>query len=87
MQPNDEPVVRFAPPEAEGLPGVTEVALRPDRVEVRTNGRWVTIWFRDIAERQEGLLARWGGRLVLTSSTGCVLPRAHRSHLRSCEMR
>jgi hypothetical protein len=41
--------LRFVPAGVEGLPGVTEVAVFPDRLELLSEGRWVAIRFIDIA--------------------------------------
>lgn len=54
-----ESVVRFVPPEVEGLSGVEEVAIHPDRVEVLANGAPVIVRFSDIARRQESVVDRW----------------------------
>jgi hypothetical protein len=52
-----EDMLRFVPSAVEGLPGVTEAAVFPDRLELLSEGKWVVIRFREIA--------RWycGGRL------------------------
>ncbi len=39
----------FAPRRAEGWPAVTEIAVFPDRLEVRSAGRWVTVRLAEIA--------------------------------------
>jgi hypothetical protein len=41
--------LRFVPSRVEGLPGVAEVAVYPDRVELLSAGRWVSFHFADIA--------------------------------------
>lgn len=51
-----EESVRFRPSRADGLPDVREVAIFPDRLEVNSQGRWLTIRFADIGRRQEPLL-------------------------------
>ena len=45
----DEKCLRFVPSGVERLPEVTEVVVRPDRLEVRTEGRWLTFRLTDIA--------------------------------------
>jgi hypothetical protein len=58
--------VRFTPSHAEGLPDVGEVVVHPDRIEVETEGRWVTFALADIARAQEpralSLLKRMVGK-------------------------
>lgn len=44
-----EVCLRFVPSAVEGLPGVTEVAVFPDRVELLSDGKWVAVRFLDIA--------------------------------------
>lgn len=41
--------LRFVPSRVEGLPGVAEVAVHPDRVEFLSDGRWVTVRLAEIA--------------------------------------
>jgi hypothetical protein len=41
--------LRFVPSRVEGFPGVTEVVVYPDRLELLSEGRWVSIAFADIA--------------------------------------
>src|SRR5262245_37110194 len=41
--------LRFVPSRVEGLPDVTEVAFFPDRLELRSAGRWVVYPFASIA--------------------------------------
>lgn len=41
--------LRFVPSAVEGFPGVTEVAVFPDRLELLAEGRWVVIRLLDIA--------------------------------------
>jgi hypothetical protein len=41
--------LRFIPSRVEGLPGVTEVAVFPDRIELKSANRLVTHRFVDIA--------------------------------------
>jgi hypothetical protein len=42
--------VRFAPSKVEGLPDVDEVAVFPDRLEVRSAGAWQVFPFKDMPE-------------------------------------
>lgn len=42
--------VRFIPSYVDGLPDVPEVAVHPDRLEVRSEGRWLIFRFTKIAE-------------------------------------
>ncbi|MDB5342633.1 MAG: hypothetical protein JWP89_1010 [Schlesneria sp.] len=42
--------LRFIPSAVEGLPGVTEVAVHPDRLELLSEGEWVVVRFLDIAQ-------------------------------------
>jgi hypothetical protein len=44
-----EDSLRFAPSSVEGLPGVAEAAVFPDRLELLSEGKWVVIRFLDIA--------------------------------------
>ena len=44
-----EPSLRFTPSRVEGLPDVSEVVVRPDRIELRSGGEWIMIRFADIA--------------------------------------
>jgi hypothetical protein len=46
---NAEPFLRFVPSRVEGLPGVSEVVVRPDRLELRSDGRWVVLPFDAMA--------------------------------------
>jgi hypothetical protein len=41
--------VRFAPSRVEGLAAVAEVVVWRDRIELLSEGRWVTYRFSDIA--------------------------------------
>jgi hypothetical protein len=41
--------LRFVPSRVDGLPGVTEVVVYPDRLELLSAGCWVTFLFADIA--------------------------------------
>ena len=50
---NNENTLRFVPSAVVGLPGVAEVALFPDRLELLSAGRWIEIRFLDVA--------RWNG--------------------------
>jgi hypothetical protein len=47
--PKFEPSVRFVPSRVEGVSGVSEVAIFPNRLEVRGEHRWVTVPFADFA--------------------------------------
>jgi hypothetical protein len=49
-----EESLRFVPSAVEGLLGVTEVAVFPDRLELLSEGKWVVIRFRDIARWYSG---------------------------------
>ena len=44
------PCLRFVPSRVEGLPDVDEVAFFPDRLEVRSAGRWQVFRFVDLAK-------------------------------------
>jgi hypothetical protein len=46
---DDGPFLKFVPSRVEGLPDVSEVVVRPDRIELRSAGEWVSIRFADIA--------------------------------------
>ena len=59
-----EEVVRFAPSRSEGLPGVREVVVRPDRLEVNAEGKWITFPFSKIGRRQESAITSFIKRLV-----------------------
>jgi hypothetical protein len=59
--------LRFIPSRVEGLPDVTEVAVYPDRLELLSAGRWISLSFAEIASwpRPAWLwrgLARFGWR-------------------------
>ena len=41
--------LRFVPSRVEGLPDVSEVVVRPDRLELLSAGRWAVIGFAEIA--------------------------------------
>lgn len=43
------PELRFTPSAVEGLPAVSEVVVRPDRMDLLSGGNWVTVRFLDIA--------------------------------------
>jgi hypothetical protein len=53
MAPQDvreeEPYLRFVPSRVEGLPDVSEVAVRPDRLEFFSGGKWIVIRYSEIA--------------------------------------
>ncbi|WP_020474759.1 hypothetical protein [Zavarzinella formosa] len=61
--------LRFVPSAVEGLPGVAEAAVFPDRLELLSGDKWVVIRFRDIARWHHWLgwlyrpLARRGFRV------------------------
>ncbi len=56
--------LRFVPSRVEGLPGVTEVVVYPDRLELLSLGRWASFRFADIAEwPRPAFLWRWLARL------------------------
>src|SRR5262245_14646023 len=58
--------LRFAPGAVEGLPDVTEMEVFPDRLELLSEGRWVTIRFPSIARwHRRGRLYRALARLGL----------------------
>jgi hypothetical protein len=44
-----EVCLRFVPSDVEGLPEVTEVVVRPDRLELLSAGQWVIFRFSAIA--------------------------------------
>ena len=72
-----ETCLRFVPSRVEGLSGVTEVAVFPDRLEFLSEGQPVVIRFLDIARwhRRGWLyrpLARLGLGLVLEELVGAV---------------
>jgi hypothetical protein len=63
----EEQCLRFAPSRVTGLPEVTEVAVYPDRLELKAAGRPVVFRFADIAQWPRPswlwrLLARLGWR-------------------------
>lgn len=47
---SEEPCHRFVPSRVDGLPDVTEVLVRPDRLEVLSAGQWLVFPFEDLAE-------------------------------------
>jgi hypothetical protein len=64
---DDGRIVRFVPSRVEGLPDVSEVVIRPDRLEVRSAGWWISFPFDGIARwprprRLWQFLARHGRR-------------------------
>ncbi len=44
-----EPCLRFVPSRVEGLTDVSEVIVRPDRLELRSDGEWVVLPFDRMA--------------------------------------
>ena len=57
-------VLRFVPSRVEGLPDVSEVVVRPDRLEVASAGRQVVFRFEDIAQwPRPRRLRRWLAQL------------------------
>ena len=63
---SEEAALRFVPSRVEGLPDVDEVAVHPDRLELRSAGRMVTVRFADIVEwPRPVLLSRWRARFGL----------------------
>jgi hypothetical protein len=77
---SDEGVVRFVPSRVEGLHDVTEVAVYRDRLELLSEGRWVSFRLADIAAWPRlasirRLLARLGWR-------PCWLPVGERDWFR-----
>jgi len=56
--------LRFTPSRADGLPDVHEVVVHPDRIEVETEGRWVTFAFADIGRPQEPAVCSLLKRLI-----------------------
>jgi hypothetical protein len=44
----DEKCLRFVPSRVEGLPDVAEVVVRPNRLEVLSQGRWHSFRLADI---------------------------------------
>jgi hypothetical protein len=56
--------LRFTPSRVDGLRGVTEVAVYPDRLELLAEGRWVSFRFAEIAAwPRPRLLWKWLSRL------------------------
>ena len=53
--------LRFVPSRVDGLAGVTEVAVWPDRIEMLSNDGWVTYRFEEIAAWPR---PRWLRRLL-----------------------
>lgn len=49
-----EDSLRFVPSTVEGLSGVTQAAVFPDRLELLSDGKWVVIRFLDIARWKSG---------------------------------
>jgi hypothetical protein len=61
-----EESLRFVPSGVDGLPGVTEAAVFPDRLELLSEGKWVVIRFIDVARwNRRGWLFRPLARLGL----------------------
>jgi len=50
-----EQCIRFVPTRVEGVANVTEVAVYPDRLELRSEGKWLALPFVDMIE----LRPRW----------------------------
>ena len=76
---------RFVPSLVGGLAGVTEVVVRPARIELRSAGRWVVVRLADIARwprpvRVRRLLARvgWHPRPLLVADREWSGPPAGR---------
>ncbi len=59
--------LRFVPSAAEGLPSVSEVVVHPDRLEVKSQGKWLTFPFKEIARPQESRLLSIVKRLFGTT--------------------
>lgn len=59
-----EVIVSFVPSRSEGLPDVREVVVRPDRLEVNSEGNWITFPFSKIGRRQESALRSFVKRFV-----------------------
>ena len=49
---------RLTPSRVDGMAAVTEVIVRPTRVELRSHGRWVVVHLADIARWPRPALAR-----------------------------
>jgi hypothetical protein len=59
--------LRFVPSRVEGLPEVSEAAVFPDRLELCSSGKWVSLRFQDMVEWPRPawlwrLFARFGWR-------------------------
>jgi hypothetical protein len=77
---------RFVPSRVEGLADVTEVIVRPARIELRSNGRWVVVRLANIARwpdpaKVRRLLARigWNPRPVMVADRNWWDPPPGRS--------
>ena len=68
--PDPQPYLSLVPSRVEGLAAVTEVVVRPDRIELRSAGGWVSMRFAEIARwprpawlwrlaSRHGLRPRW----------------------------
>jgi len=55
---NPEPSLRFTPSRVVGLPDVSEIVVRPDRIEFCSAGEWVRVRFADIARWPRPALLR-----------------------------
>jgi hypothetical protein len=63
MPREDEQCVRFAPSEVLGFLDAREVAIFPDRVELKIPGQTIVYKFSSFARRQENVLVRGAKRL------------------------
>jgi hypothetical protein len=77
---------RFVPSRVDGLADVTEVIVRPARIELRSGGRWVVVRLANIARwpgpaRVRRLLARigWHPRPVMVADRNWSGPPPGRS--------
>jgi hypothetical protein len=77
--------LRFTPSRVEGCPGVTEVAVHADRLELRLARRWVSFKFEDIAAWPRPAFVRrhlarlgWRPRWLPVGEHRCLHPPSER---------
>lgn len=65
--------LRFRPSRCEGWPDVREVVVYPDRLEVNTEGCWVSYPFAEIARPQESPVCSFLKRIIGRRPWPCMV--------------
>ena len=71
MAASKENVFRFVPVRVEGIDGVEEFAVWPDRIELRIGGDWRPFFFGEM-DRQRIEMRRWWRRMFPFLEGGCI---------------